>query len=111
MEKIIQLHFDFYGRLEGDRDVWDELERANVSILDGFLKHTELVRQYYRRMYHAEKQRIVFCGMNPGRMGAGKTGIPFIDFTGASKLLGTVHLRDSEQSAQFILSVIEEIGV
>lgn len=109
MDQIIQLHLDFYEQLE--YDVLNELERANIRIVDGFLKHPELVRQYYTRMYSADRRRIVFCGSNPGRMGAGKTGIPFIDFKGANQLLKTVHLHDSEQSAQFILSVIEEIGV
>jgi len=102
---------DFYNCLKDEADVWKALEQKDIQILDGFQNNIELVRQYYHRMYASRKERIVFCGINPGKNGAGKTGIPFIDFKGASQLLPGVNENSSENSAQFILSVIDEIGV
>lgn len=111
LERIIQMHMDFYNRLKDEAHVWKALEQKNIQILDGFQNQIELVRLYYQRMYTSKKQRIVLCGINPGKNGAGKTGIPFIDFKGASQLLPEVNETSSENSAQFILSVIDEIGV
>lgn len=54
--------------------------------------------------------RVVLCGINPGKNGAGKTGIPFLDFNSVSQLLSGIGQDDRERSAQFILSVIKEIG-
>lgn len=79
------MHMDFYNRLKDEANVWKALEQKNIQILDGFQNQIELVRLYYQRMYTNKKQRIVFCGINPGKNGAGKTGIPFIDFKGASR--------------------------
>jgi len=52
------------------------------------------------------------CGINPGRFGAGLTGVPFIDFKSLSILLQNNSLpQNKENSSQFIFSVIEEIGI
>jgi Domain of unknown function (DUF4918) len=110
LEKIVQLHFDFYERIISNIEVKDILEREKITVLDGFIKNIELVRRYYRTYYSTHKNRIVLCGINPGRNGAGKTGIPFIDYRGASHLLSNVDQDDREQSAQFIMSIINEIG-
>ena len=111
MEEIVDLHVDFYNRLLDEADVLETLDRSQIKILDGFTNQVELVRHYFQKMYANDRKRIVFCGINPGKNGAGKTGIPFIDFKGASQLLPGINENNSERSAQFILSIIEEIGI
>lgn len=61
--------------------------------------------------YPSDPNRIVLCGINPGKNGAGKTGIPFIDFRSLSHLLPDTKQDDCESSAEFIYSIISEIGV
>lgn len=85
------------------------LEREEINILDGFYENIKLVQRYYQTFYPTQEKRVVLCGINPGRNGAGKTGIPFIDFSGASHLLSGIGQNDREQSAQFILSIINAI--
>ncbi|WP_391207752.1 uracil-DNA glycosylase family protein [Psychrobacillus sp. L4] len=110
MESVINLHIDFYNQKITDPESLQVLEAENIKILNGFHNNIELVRTYYREMYKGQGNRIVFCGINPGKNGAGKTGIPFIDFKGLSQLLPDITNQDSENSAQFIMSVISEIG-
>ncbi|MGN7407945.1 uracil-DNA glycosylase family protein [Sporosarcina sp. SAFN-010] len=108
MDKIIDLHISFMERLVEDGDVLRELERESISILPGFTDQAELVRSYYKKYYSKPGHRIVFCGVNPGQYGAGKTGVPFIDFHGISRLLPGHDRQDKERTAQYMLSIIEE---
>ncbi len=110
MDRIVQLHFDFYESIKSNFEVRDILEQEKITVLNGFNKNIELVRRYYQTFYPDQAKRIVLCGINPGRNGAGKTGIPFIDYLSASQLLCGIGQDDWEQSAQFIFSVINEIG-
>lgn len=108
VEKIIDLHLSFLDRLIEKGDELKELEREGISILPGFKEQAELVRMYYNQFYSKSGPRIVFCGINPGQYGAGKTGVPFIDFDGISRLLPGFGRPDKERSSQFMLSIIEE---
>ncbi|MGG4490927.1 uracil-DNA glycosylase family protein [Metabacillus idriensis] len=111
MERIVQMHADFYEKITKDPSISMELKKENITILDGFHQNLGLVKKYYETMYKLQDERIVLCGINPGRNGAGKTGIPFIDFRGASHVLSDVFNDDWERSAQFILSIIKEVGI
>lgn len=111
MDKIIHLHYNFYANLMSNLEVRDVLGKEKITILDGFNKNIELVHRYYQKFYSTEAKRIVLCGINPGKNGAGKTGIPFLDFRAVSQLLSDIGQDDREQSAQFILSIINEIGI
>lgn len=110
MDKILNLHTDFYTNLNNNPVVKEILEREKITVLDGFNKNLELVQRYYRTVYRSNASRIVLCGINPGRNGAGKTGIPFLDFRSISQLLSDIEGDDREQSAQFIFSIINEVG-
>lgn len=112
MKSIIDLHLSFKKRILEDENVVQELERERISILPGFTDQAELVRSYYEKFYSKPGHRLVFCGINPGQYGAGKTGVPFIDFDGVSRLMTEDYGHEQERSAQFMLSVIEgyEIG-
>lgn len=110
LEKVVQLHLDFYKTLNNNLDVKKMLEREKINILDGFIKNNKLVKSYYQTLYSLSANRVVLCGINPGKNGAGKTGIPFIDFKGVSQLMPNLYEDDWEKSAQFILSIINEFG-
>lgn len=110
MEGIIQLHENFYRQLNSNSETRRALRQEGITVLEGFANNIELVRDYYRNFYVAKTERIVLCGINPGKNGAGKTGIPFIDFKGASQLLSRELKKDQETSAQFIHSIIESFG-
>lgn len=70
---------DFYKKLEFDRsfldhdlDVLNPFEGATTeqeAALDGF----------YHKFYNDNSPRHLILGINPGRLGAGATGIPFTD--------------------------------
>lgn len=110
MDKIIDLHLSFMDHLVENGDVLRELERERISILPGFTEQADLVRSYYKKYYSKPGHRIVFCGINPGKYGAGITGVPFIDFHGISRLLPGHDREEKERTAQFMLSIIEEYG-
>ncbi|ULQ52222.1 uracil-DNA glycosylase family protein [Flavihumibacter fluvii] len=72
----------------------------------------ELVRKFYTRFFSDTNLRFMLVGINPGRFGAGITGINFTaprqlrEDCGISHELG----NSSELSAEFIYSVINAFG-
>jgi hypothetical protein len=110
MDRILQLHYKFFENIQSDLEIRELLQSENITVLDGFYKNFELVSRYYKMVYSSEASRIVLCGINPGRNGAGKTGIPFLDFESVSNLVPNINRSDKEQSAQFIKSIIDELG-
>ena len=72
----------------------------------------ELVRGFFRKFYHDNGRRKLIIGINPGRFGAGITGI---NFTAPRQLRNNCGIEhpfgdSSELSAEFIYEVIEEYG-
>lgn len=113
MEDLLKQKVDFYREIVSgkNRDIFDSLNEENIHILPGFIENFDVVKEFYRTYYnHHKRERIVLCGINPGRLGAGKTGVPFLDYKSLSQLLPKVNNLDSEQSAQFIWQVISAIG-
>ncbi|GAF12506.1 hypothetical protein JCM19045_1706 [Bacillus sp. JCM 19045] len=110
MKQIIDLHQQFYMDLADNPLIRKQLTDSKIGILDGFITNIELVRTFYQTYYATPRPRVVLCGINPGRKGAGKTGVPFIDYKSLSKLLPHVNETDEEQSSQFVSSIIHQIG-
>ena len=78
-DKIISFCFslDFNGSLPD-----------GISVMNPFRNNPRtmaVVSQFYRKFYTDNKERRLILGINPGRFGAGITGIPFTD---------TVRLRE-----------------
>lgn len=71
-----------------------------------------LVKQFYRKYYKAEGKRVLLLGINPGRFGAGATGINFTAPKQLTENCGIAHSlkMQSELSAEFIYEVIERFG-
>jgi len=83
----------------------------DIELLDGFLDNWENVKHFYEKYYANGYPKTVLCGINPGKNGAGKTGIPFLDFDSLSKLIDGIEHTDTERSAQFFYDVVQEFGV
>lgn len=89
-----------------------ELNLKGVEILVEFLKNKKNILKFHKKFVEPYTPKIVLVGINPGRFGSGLTGIPFTDFNSLSKLLDDKTLGNKkEQSATFIFSIIESIGV
>ncbi len=103
-------HFiSFYKSL-----VATSLSLGEVSLINPFLDNETLrvVSDFYNAFFSDSDPRIFLFGINPGRLGAGITGIPFTD---------TYHLKDAcgishnfqerkELSSLFIYELISEMG-
>lgn len=72
----------------------------------------ELCRLFYKKYYDDPGQRFLIIGINPGRLGAGLTGIPFTDPIKLVTYCGIQNSlpRNPELSADFIYRVIEAYG-
>lgn len=87
----------------------------DIRILNPFRSNSEvqaISEAFYRKFYSDNQPRKLILGINPGRLGAGATGIPFTD----SKRLGdpcgleTGSLKTHEPSSVFIYEVIDAMG-
>jgi hypothetical protein len=72
----------------------------------------ELCRLFYKKYYDDTSRRTLIIGINPGRLGAGLTGIPFTDPIKLEQYCGIQNTlpKKAELSADFIYSVIESYG-
>jgi hypothetical protein len=71
-----------------------------------------LVKQFYHLYYNDDHPRIMLIGINPGRFGAGVTGIPFTDpirLTSACGIENTLPQKP-ELSSKFIYEMIQKFG-
>lgn len=113
MNRILDEKLDFYHQITtgNRRHISKELIKEGIEVLSGFIDNIDIVRDFYKNYYMPVKhQRIVLCGINPGKFGAGKTGVPFLDFKSLSQLLSTVNSDENERSAQFIWQIISKFG-
>jgi hypothetical protein len=86
-----------------------------VSIMNPFNENPEVlpvVSQFYRKYYSDQNPRHLILGINPGRFGAGVTGIPFTDtFRLKEKCdLSIPGLKTFETSSVFIYEMIDQYG-
>jgi len=99
----------YYENLRRDWSVPD-----GVEILDPFgEKEVRRLRsEFYRSYYSDSSSRQLWLGINPGRLGAGYTGIPFSDAVQLKKFcnLNAPGPDREELSAAFIFEVIEAAG-
>jgi hypothetical protein len=82
----------------------------DITVLNDFLDNWENIKQFNEKYYAEGYPETVLCGINPGKNGAGKTGVPFLDFSSLSKLMEGVDRVDTERSAQFFYNIVEEFG-
>lgn len=71
-----------------------------------------IIRQFYEKYYSDNRRRVFIFGINPGRHGAGLTGVPFTD---PIRLAGDCGIpngwkKQAELSSEFVYRVIDAIG-
>jgi hypothetical protein len=88
-----------------------------VEVLDPF--HGEhaaevrrVVRLFHERFYADDRERVLMLGINPGRLGAGSTGLPFTDTKRCEGELGIriEGFRTHEPSSDFFFRVLRAAG-
>jgi len=105
-DKVIQ----FYKELDYKGSVPE-----GISIMNPFKDNPDIIpviTQFYRKFYNDSNQRFMILGINPGRFGAGVTGIPFTDSKRLSEKCGLSipGLDTFETSSAFIYEMIDAFG-
>jgi hypothetical protein len=105
-EKIINFYSDleFEGSLPPGISVMNPY-RENPRILP-------LITEFYLKYYNDTNPRYIILGINPGRFGAGVTGLPFTDTVRLKEKCGlTVEgIATFETSSAFIYEMIDRYG-
>jgi hypothetical protein len=88
---------------------------SGISIMNPFRDNPEIIdviSQFYRKFYYDFKPRHLILGINPGRFGAGVTGIPFTDTKRLHEQCGITipDLETFETSSVFIYEMINKYG-
>ncbi|HEY6162765.1 MAG TPA: uracil-DNA glycosylase family protein [Bacteroidia bacterium] len=86
-----------------------------VRIMNPFRENDhalEISSAFYKKYYNDNRERKIILGINPGRFGAGITGIPFTDPKRAVEKCGLRYQGDPahEPSSVFVYEVIEAYG-
>jgi hypothetical protein len=104
-EKVINFHFNLKANFKFP---------AKVEVLNPFAidETREVFKAFYMKFYSDEKPRIYLFGINPGRFGAGLTGISFTDPIRLENECGIAnHFKKlPELSSVFIYEVIHAYG-
>lgn len=72
----------------------------------------ELLTQFGQKFYADHRPRVALLGINPGRFGAGRTGVAFTDPAALAGACGIANQlpQHPELSSQFVYRVIEAMG-
>jgi hypothetical protein len=86
-----------------------------ISIMNPYRTNPEVIQvitQFYSSFFNDTKPRHLILGINPGRFGAGVTGIPFTDTKRLHEKCGIIfpHIETYETSSVFIYEIIDEFG-
>ncbi|MEZ4883720.1 MAG: DUF4918 family protein [Chitinophagales bacterium] len=87
----------------------------NIGVMNPFATNEKVLEtssQFYRKFYNDNKKRKLILGINPGRFGAGVTGVPFTDSHRMSTYCGLSieGVKTYELSSVFVYDVIEAYG-
>lgn len=93
----------------------DEELPEGIRVMNPFTENPEALKlssAFYRKFYNDNKKRSLILGINPGRFGAGVTGIPFTDTKRLSGKCGlSIQGKDThEPSSVFIYDLIDAYG-
>ena len=86
-----------------------------IRIMNPFRNNPHAIRisqNFYTKYYNDNKPRFLILGINPGRFGAGATGIPFTDTIRLNEKCGIPvdSFRTYEASSAFIYEMIDAFG-
>ncbi|MBN1789569.1 MAG: DUF4918 family protein [Bacteroidales bacterium] len=88
---------------------------SGVSIMNPFANNPDVLKlagEFYTRFCSDHDTRFIILGINPGRFGAGATGIPFTDTKRLNEKCGIRFdkFRTHEPSSSFIYEMIDAYG-
>ena len=88
---------------------------AGIRIMNPFKESREALAvssEFYRKYYNDQNKRHLILGINPGRFGAGVTGVPFTDTKRLSGECGIEFpgITTHEPSSAFVYEVISSYG-
>lgn len=106
-----QAILEFYRKLDLD----ENLLPAKVRVMNPYRENNDevnrLLEAFYRKYYHDEKARGLILGINPGRLGAGQTGIPFTDTPALREHCELkTNIETRETSSEFVYQMISAYG-
>lgn len=86
-----------------------------ISIMNPFRENKEVISvitAFYRKYYSDTRTRRIILGINPGRFGAGVTGLPFTDTVRLKEKCGLSipGLKTYETSSVFMYEMIDRYG-
>ena len=73
----------------------------------------DLLTRFAHKYYADSQPRVAILGINPGRLGGGRTGVAFTDPGALTQFCGIAHTlpkKAPELSSQFLYQVIKEMG-
>lgn len=100
---------EFYKKIKKNLDL-----PKNIEVLNPFddkeVKYS--IKMFYNKYYSDSKERILILGINPGRFGAGVTGIPFTDPVNLEVdcLIANNFEKRKELSSDFVYQMIHAFG-
>lgn len=88
---------------------------VGISIMNPYRENPAIlpvITEFYRKFYSDDIERNLILGINPGRFGAGVTGIPFTDSKRLEEKCGLTipGLKTFETSSVFIYEMIDAFG-
>lgn len=110
METFAEKVIAFNARLDLDLPLPE-----GIRVMNPFKENAEALEvssAFYRKYYSDQRKRHLILGINPGRFGAGVTGIPFTDTKRLVEKCGLhiSNLSTHEPSSVFVYTVIEAWG-
>ncbi len=87
---------------------------AEVNVMNPYShpETSEVASRFYRKFYTDDNPRFICFGINPGRFGAGVTGVPFTDPVRLQEVCGIPNdlSKKAELSSKFIYEMIDAYG-
>ena len=86
-----------------------------IRVMNPFAENSHALKtssNFYRKYYSDNNKRYFIIGINPGRFGAGVTGVPFTDSKRLKEKCGLIieGIETYEPSSVFVYEVIEKFG-
>ncbi|MGK0407751.1 MAG: hypothetical protein ACJAZH_001575 [Roseivirga sp.] len=106
-QKILQ----FYQNLEFKESLLNKETRVMNPYTEDNPEVQRLLQEFYTKYYSDTNNRTLILGINPGRLGAGLTGIPFTDSPALKNYCDiNTSIATSETSAAFVYEFIKSFG-
>lgn len=110
MKTFAQQVIDFYSGLTFKGKL-----PSGIEVLNPYKDNVQvplIAKKFYSKFYNDNHQRTLILGINPGRLGAGATGIPFTDTKRLADQCGieAEGMHTHEPSSVFVYDMIEAYG-